>query len=200
MPALPTQRTRHRRWWKRARGPAPARDAGMAATFVSARRAAARDTRAEHQDEQPVSRRDEGAGPEIQGETLVVTGTDAAPVCTGFVQTRDTWCDRLRLVEAQGDPENTIGHKSLPQQGLEGDCDSLRLVEKSSPSRTRRYWRGRAVVGQQPGKNAANYLRAASCGKRIGDMCGSNRGVVRPMRRQISGRFSAAYCAWTPWI
>src|SRR5262249_54140815 len=79
--------------------------------------------------------------PTNESQAVAKTGTDAAPVCTGFVQTSDPGRDHLRLVEAQtdGEPGNDFGPKSLPEQGVEADCDRLIVDESSAPRRTRTY-------------------------------------------------------------
>src|SRR5262249_48348643 len=70
-------------------------------------------------------------------EAVRATGTD--PVCTGFVQTDDTRRDRVRPSEAREgvDRENGVDPNPLMMQGVEADCDSVRLSEGGSPTRTR---------------------------------------------------------------
>src|SRR5262249_22514512 len=70
---------------------------------------------------------------------LRLTGTDTAPGCTGLAPTSDTGGDALRLTEAQlGErEEKTSGPNALTLQRVEADCDSVRLSEANSPTRTR---------------------------------------------------------------
>jgi integrase len=54
--------------------------------------------------------------------------------CPALVQTPDSECVRVRLVETAGPGEgpNTTGPNPLPLQGVEAGCDSLRMPEPSS--------------------------------------------------------------------
>ena len=65
------------------------------------------------------------------------TGTDSvcAPVCTGFAQTADSECNRLRLAEARKDVgrRKDAGRNLLIPQGVETGCDSVRRVEGKLP-------------------------------------------------------------------
>jgi integrase len=66
-----------------------------------------------------------------EAEALRATGTDPAPapVCTGFAQADDTGREFLRLTEApkRGEGGKGVGPNTLTEQGVEADCDRLRL-------------------------------------------------------------------------
>jgi integrase len=81
-----------------------------------------------------------GASPEDR-EAARATGTDpvCTPVCTGFVQTRDTGRDGLRPSESgmQGGPGDDVSPNPLSVQGIEAGCEGLRPGEASIPDRIR---------------------------------------------------------------
>lgn len=73
-------------------------------------------------------------------EALRATGTGASapmdgPVCTGFAPTTDTGRVGLRLTETSGgeEGEEGVGHNPLSVQGVETNCDSVRLAETELP-------------------------------------------------------------------
>ena len=65
------------------------------------------------------------------------TGTDSVcpPVCTGFAQTADSGCNRLRLAEARkdGGRRKDAGLNPLIPQGVETGCDPVRRVDGKLP-------------------------------------------------------------------
>src|SRR5262249_49593374 len=76
--------------------------------------------------------------------TLAVTGTDGQADSTSFCpacESSEGGCGSLRAIDGRGQQEG--GDENRPQiqqsEGLASGCDSLRLSEGSSPSRTRTY-------------------------------------------------------------
>jgi integrase len=117
-------------------------------------------------------------------EAVRATGTElvCAPVCTGFVQTDDIGSNQMQLVETRDsrEGENAVGLNSRILQGVEADCDSLRLSEESSPSRTRTY-------NKPVNRRLAKYNREARNPIRDLSLCQMRR-VCNSLRERASAR------------
>jgi hypothetical protein len=85
--------------------------------------------------------------PETNVQHLQATGTDPAVAqavpfsCSSVAQTIDPREDSLIMIEhpSMGDEEGGHNQKPCVLQEVESHCDSVRLIEESSPSRTRTY-------------------------------------------------------------